>query len=224
MTDSLKLDWQVTVPVASNAEPVTLADLRSTSTGSYLRVDFTDDDAVLTAFITECRAEAERITGKAFAPQTIQAMWTMPQINAGSLSGAKLLYDQNFYNYNESLGANPFSPAPFILPMPQPPLVAVSLFEYRITAFAAWQTWPALVGSTPNYVADNLPMPGVVYLQYPPPAYQYRLTFTCGYTTLPPDLKLALMQFIAWKYENRLAEDMPAELMNAFIGRKTWVL
>jgi len=32
------------------------------------------------------------------------------------------------------------------------------------------------------------------------------------------------MQYIAWKYENRLAEDMPAELMNAFIGRKSWVL
>lgn len=224
MTDSLKLDWQVTVAVASNAEPVTLADLRSLTTGSYLRIDFTDDDAVLTALISQCRAEAERITGKSFAPQTIQAMWTMPQINGNNLSGAKLLYDQDFYNYNESLGANPFSPAPFILPMPQPPLVAVSLFEYRITAFAAWQTWPQSVSGTPNYVADNLPMPGVVYLQYPPPAYQYRLTFTCGYTTLPPDLKLALMQYISWRYDNRDGENIPEGIMKAFIGRKAWVL
>ncbi len=220
--DSLKLDWQVTV--APTIEPVTLNDVRSTNSGSYLRVDFTDDDTVLNALISQCREDAERMCGKAFAPQTIQAMFTMPQINAGSLTGAKLLYDQNFYNYNESLGANPFSPAPFLLPLPMPPLVAVSLFEYRITAFAAWQTWPALVGSTPNYVVDTLPTPGVVCLQYPPPAYQYRLTFTCGYTMLPAGLKLALMQYIAWKYENRLAETMPQELLNAFIGRKSWVL
>jgi len=222
MTDSLKLDWQVTVPVA--VEPLSLLELRSTTTGSYLRVDFTDDDLVLSSLITQCRADAERMTGKAFAPQTIQAMWTMPQISGNNLAGAKLLYDQDFYNYNESLGANPYSPAPFILTLPQPPLVAVSLFEYRITAFAAWQTWPALVGSTPNYVVDTLPIPGVVYLQYPPPAYQYRLTYTCGYSTLPPELKLALLQYIAWKYENRLGEDKSDELRLIFMGRKTWVL
>ncbi len=220
--DSLKLDWQVTVPPTT--EPVTLSDLRSATTGSYLRVDFTDDDTVLSALISECRSEAERLCGKSFALQTIQAQFTMPQINAGSLTGPQLLYEQDFYQYNESLGANPFSPAPFILPMPQPPLVAVSLFEYRITAFAAWQIWPQSVSGVANYVVDTLPTPGVVYLQYPPPAYQYRLTYTCGYSTLPPGLKLALMQYIAWKYENRLAEDMPAELMNAFIGRKSWVL
>ncbi len=222
MADSLKLDWQVTVPVAT--EPVSLPDLRSVSTGSYLRVDFTDDDTVLTALISQCRADAERMTGKAFAPQTIQAIWTMPQVNAGSLSGFKLLYDQDFYQYNESLGANPFSPAPFVLSLPQPPLTAVSLFEYRITVFNAWQTWPQSVSGVNNYVADPLPIPGIVYLQYPPPAYQYRLTFTCGYTTLPPELKLMLLQYIAWKYENRLGEDKSDELRNIFLGRKSWVL
>ncbi len=222
MADSLKLDWQVTVPVS--VEPVGLGDLRSTNTGSYLRVDFTDDDTVLSALISQCRADAERMTGKAFAPQTIQAMWTMPQINAGSLSGFKLLYDQDFYQYNESLGANPFSPAPLMLTLPMPPLTAVSLFEYRITVFNAWQTWPALVNGVPNYVVDTLPIPGVVLLQYPPPAYQYRLTYTCGYTTLPPELKLMLLQYIAWKYENRLGEDKGDELRNIFLGRKSWVL
>jgi len=220
--DSLKLDWQVTVPVA--VEPVQLPDLRSLVTGSYLRVDFSDDDTLLTALISQCRADAERLTGKSFAPQTLQAQWTMPQINAGSLTGPGLLYDQDFYQYNESLGANPFSPAPFILPMPQPPLVAVSLFEYRQTAFAAWQTWPQSVSGVSQYVVDTLPIPGVVYLQYPPPAYQYRLTYTAGYTTLPPELKLLLLQYIAWKYENRLGEDKSDELRNIFVGRKTWVL
>src|SRR5260370_38437390 len=153
MTDSLKLDWQVTVP--PTVEPVVLADLRSTSTGSYLRVDFADDDTVLNALITQCRADAERMTGKAFVPQTIQAMWTMPQLSGNSLSADKLLYDQDFYQYNESLGANPYSPAPFILTLPQPPLVAVSLFESRTTAVTACTTWPATVGSPPvnNYTA-----------------------------------------------------------------------
>src|SRR6266702_4835390 len=101
---SLKLDWAVTT--FTGPEPVQLADLRSTNSGSYLRVDFTDDDFVLNGLISQCRADAEQITGKAFAPQTIQAMWTMPQINGNSLSGAALLYDQDFYQYNESLGTN----------------------------------------------------------------------------------------------------------------------
>jgi len=222
--DSLKLDWQVTVP--PTVEPVQLSDLRSTGTGSYLRVDFTDDDTVLLNLISQCRADAERMTGKAFAPQTIQAIWTMPQVNAGSLSGFKLLYEQDFYQYNETLGANPFSPAPFVLPLPMPPLVQVSLFEYRLTVFAAWQTWPQLQvdGITPNYAVNTLPLPGVLYLQYPPPAYQYRLTYTCGYTSLPFELKLMLLQYIAWKYENRLGEDKSDELRNIFLGRKSWVL
>lgn len=220
--DSLKLDWQV--QTFTGPEPVSLSDLRSTTLGSYLRVDFIDDDTVLTAFISQCREDAERQTGKAFAPQTIQAQFTMPQLSTEYLSGAKLLYDQDFYQYNETLGANPFSPAPFVLPLPQPPLVAVSLFEYRTTVFSVWQTWPQSVNGVANYVVDSLPTPGVVYLQYPPPAYQYRLTYTCGYSTLPPGLKLALIQYIAWKYENRLGEEMPAEIMNAFVGRKTWVL
>lgn len=220
--DSLKLDYQVTVPVS--VEPVSLSDLRSTSTGSYLRVDFTDDDAVLTALITQCREEAELKTGKAFAPQTIQAQFTMPQISSEMLSGSEVMYGQDFYQYNETLGANPFSPAPFVLPLPQPPLTAVSLFEYRTTVFSSWTTWPATVNSIPNYVVDTLPIPGLVYLQYPPPAYQYRLTYTCGYTTLPASLKLALIELIAWKYENRLAEDMPNEIYQAFLGRRAWVL
>src|SRR6266571_3859809 len=216
--DSLKMDFAV--QTFTGPEPITVQDLKP-----YLRVDFTDDDTtVLPNFISSCRMLAEAITLLSFAPQTIQAIWTMPQINAGSLTGPKLLYEQDFYQYNESLGANPYSPAPFMLSMPQPPLVSVTTFEYRITAFAAWTTWPQSVSGVANYVVDTLPSPGVVYLQYPPPAYQYRLTYVAGYTTLPPDLRLALMQYIAWKYENRLAEDMPAELMNAFIGRKTWVL
>src|SRR6266487_4740400 len=222
MVDSLKLDWSVTVP--PTVEPIDILELRSTTTGSYLRVDFTDDDLVLTALIRSCRTIAEQICSLAFAPQTIQAIWTMPQVNAGLLSGFKLLYDQDFYQYNESLGANPFSPAPFVLTLPQPPLVAVSLFEYRITAFSAWQTWPQNINGVPNYVVDALPTPGLVYLQYPPPAYQYKLTFTAGYSTCPPDIKLALMQFIAWEYENRTGEDMPAEIQNALMGNKSWVL
>lgn len=220
--DSLRVDFTVSIP--PSVEPVSLSDLRSASTGSYLRVDFTDDDTVLAGLITQCRNQAEQITGKAFAPQTIQVQFTMPQVNGNTLSGASLLFEQDFYQYNESLGANPFSPAPFILTIPMAPLVDVSLFEYRTTAFNAWQTWPATVSGVANYTVDALPTPGLVYLQYPPPAYQYRLTCSVGYTVLPADLKLALMQFIAWKYENRLGEAMPAEITDALLGNKTWIV
>ncbi len=215
--DSLKLDWAV--QTFTGPEPIAVQDLKP-----YLRVDFTDDDPLLVNFISSCRALAEQITLLSLAPQTIQAMWTMPQINAGSLTGPKLLYEQDFYQYNESLGANPYSPAPFILPMPQPPLVSVTTFEYRITAFAAWTTWPQSVSGVANYVVDTLPSPGVVYLQYPPPAYQYRLTYVAGYSPLPPDLRLGLLQYIAWKYDNRQGEVPPQEIMDLFMGNRVWVL
>ncbi len=215
--DSLKMDFAV--QTFTGPEPVTVQDLKP-----YLRVDFSDDDLLLPNFISSCRMLAEAITLLSFAPQTIQAIWTMPQINAGSLTGPKLLYEQDFYQYNESLGANPYSPAPFMLSMPQPPLVSVTTFEYRITAFAAWTTWPQTVSGVANYVVDTLPSPGVVYLQYPPPAYQYRLTYVAGYTTLPPDLRLGLLQYIAWKYDNRQGEVPPSEIMDLFMGNRVWVL
>ncbi len=215
--DSLKMDFAV--QTFTGPEPVTVQDLKP-----YLRVDFSDDDVLLAGLISSCRMLAEAITLLSFAPQTIQAIWTMPQINAGSLTGPKLLYEQDFYQYNESLGANPYSPAPFMLSMPQPPLVSVTTFEYRITAFAAWTTWPQSVSGVANYVVDTLPSPGVVYMQYPPPAYQYRLTYVAGYTTLPPDLRLGLLQYCAWKYDNRQGEVPPTEIMDLFMGNRVWVL
>ncbi len=215
--DSLKLDFAV--QTFTGPEPVTVQDLKP-----YLRVDFSDDDVLLAGLISSCRMLAEAITLLSFAPQTIQAIWTMPQINAGSLTGPKLLYEQDFYQYNESLGANPYSPAPFRIEMPQPPLVSVTTFEYRITAFASWTTWPQTVSGVANYVVDTLPSPGVVYLQYPPPAYQYRLTYVAGYSTLPPDLRLGLLQYIAWKYDNRQGEVPPSEIMDLFMGNRVWVL
>src|SRR6266568_8257532 len=113
--DSLKVDWAVTVP--PSVEPISLSDMTR-----YLRVYFADNNPIVSAWISAYRKEAEIKTGRSFAPQTLQAMWTLPQVNAGSLTGPRLLYEQDFYQYNESLGANPFSPAPFILSMPQPPL------------------------------------------------------------------------------------------------------
>jgi uncharacterized membrane protein YkvA (DUF1232 family) len=187
-----------------------------------LRVDFTDDDAVLAVLISACRAKAEQITSKSWAPQTIQAMFTLPQTaQPGTLSGSQI---DDWY-FNESLGSSPWSlMSPIGLKLPQPPLTAVSLFEYRETAFSTWKTWPATSGSATNWVADTLPTPGLVYLQSPPAAYQYRLTYTAGYSVLPPDLKPALMQLIAWKYENRLGENPPEEICSALMGAKNWSL
>jgi len=221
MVETLQSRWIVTV--APTVEPLTLSDFRSTSAGSYGRIDFTDDDSILTDLIHEGRQLAEQLTSKSLAPQTIQVEYTMPQIT-NQLSGAALLYEQDYYQYNESLGANPFSPAPFVLSVPFPPLVAVSLFEYRTTVFNAWQTWPASVSGVANYVTDLLPLPGLIYLQYPPPAYQYRITCSVGYTTLPYDLKNALKQLILWMYDNRDGKEIPDGLKSSLMGRKTWVL
>lgn len=215
--DGLRTDFMVTVPPAT--EPVTLDEAHA-----YTRVDFTNDDTLIAGLISQCREAAEQAVGKGFAPQTIQVQYTMPIFNGNTLSGASLLYDQDFYQYNESLGANPYSPAPFILKIPLSPLQGVSLFEYRITAFDQWQTWPAEQDGVANYTLDTITIPGLVYLQYPPPAYQYRLTCTVGYTTLPQDLKQALIELVAWKYDNREGPAIPDGIVDKLLGRKTWTL
>lgn len=50
-------------------EPVTSAEAKL-----YLRVDFTDDDALITTLIAAARQRAEDITGRAFITQTL-AVW-----------------------------------------------------------------------------------------------------------------------------------------------------
>src|SRR5689334_6017875 len=88
-------------------EPITLSDAKA-----YLRVDFPDDDSVITGIISRARSHAEGMTGRAYATQQIQQIFTITRPTGGVLSGS-IEEGPNWYQYPEQLGANPFGPAQF---------------------------------------------------------------------------------------------------------------
>lgn len=222
MNDGLDLDYQYTVTSVTGTEPLDI-----TSVSQFARIDYSNAEttAVLQGLITQARMAAENLMSKALVTQTIKVLYTLPRIPLDTLSGADMAYEQNFYQYNESLGANPFSPAPYQLPVPYPPLNSVTTFEYRQTVFDAWTTWPQTDpnnGQT-NWLAETTQQPGYVWLQFPPPAYQYQLTCSVGYSSLPQDILLLLKQLVGFWYDNRYSP-MPANIQQALLAKKNWIL
>ncbi len=73
------------VIVTPTAEPITLAEAKA-----HLRVDFTDDDSLITALIGAARATAEEFTNRAIMPQTLEHVlhmfpWCTPRNHFGSI-------------------------------------------------------------------------------------------------------------------------------------------
>lgn len=75
--------YKVTTP--PTAEPITLAEAKA-----HLRVDFTDDDSLITALIGAARATAEEFTNRAIMPQTLEHVlhmfpWCTPRNHFASI-------------------------------------------------------------------------------------------------------------------------------------------
>ena len=63
------LDIKETQPLYGYTEPVTLGDVKN-----YMKVDFSDDDDLITALITAARQVLEEYTGLSFVPKTLTAI------------------------------------------------------------------------------------------------------------------------------------------------------
>jgi hypothetical protein len=206
--------WIITVPVAT--EPITLTDAKA-----YLRVDFPNDDVLIGNLITRSRGIAERMTGRAFATQTIQEVFTIARPAGGEVSGP-ISHGPNWYQYQEQIGANPFGAAQFYFDLAMPPIQASQpiTVETKVTAFDPWVTFPGL-----TYV-DNVQEPARMYFQSPITANFWRFTFTAGYNPsyplhgVVPDLEQGLYEAIAFFYDNREANDFPQDLKEKFLARR----
>src|SRR6266550_1544456 len=205
--------FKVMVPPA--IEPILLQDVKS-----YLRVDFSDDDAMITGLITRARSLAETVTHRAMATQTIQELFTIERPLGGSLSGT-IERSPNWYQYQEQLGANPFGAAQFYFDLSMPPVQAVSLVETKVIAFDDWLPFTGVTW------LDDTTEPARMYFQSPITANFWRFTYTCGYSftyPVPYDIQQGILEAVAYWYQYREAQDLPQALINKLLAQKVdWV-
>lgn len=213
---------QFIVLTPPTVEPVTLTDAKA-----YMRVDFSDDDTLITNLISRARSLCETITARAWAPQQIQEVYTIERPEGGDVSGP-IMRGPNWYQYQEMLGANPFGAAMFFFDLAMPPYDTTQplVMETRVTPFSAWSTFQQITnpdGSVNTFV-DNVMEPARLYIQDPLTVNFWRFTYYAGYGTntyaLPFDLKQALMEGINYLYDYREAENFPAALTAKLLAKR----
>jgi hypothetical protein len=208
--------FKVITPVST--EPIALADAKA-----YLRVDFTDEDTLISEIITRARSYIETVTHRALATQTIQCIYTIERPTGGELSGP-VNEGPNWYQYQEQLGANPFGAAQFYFDLPMPPYQdgQTPTVETRTTVFDAWTTF-----TNGLYTIDDVQEPARIYFQDPVTANQWRFTYVAGYNVsypIPPDLLQPMYELISYWYNYREAPALPHALMDKLLAKKVdWI-
>ncbi|MBX6361314.1 MAG: phage gp6-like head-tail connector protein [Acidobacterium ailaaui] len=203
--------WRVITPVSQ--EPVSLDPLRA-----YLRVDFSDDDALLQQLITRARVLGEELTHRAFATQQVECIYTIDRPPGGEMYGP-IQPGPNWYQYQEQLGANPFGAAMFYFDLPCPPFQEWQPYSVE-TRVTVWDPWMPFTGPM---TIDTTVEPARMYFQVPVTANQWRFRFWCGYSAqypLPAVLEQALYEAVAYWYQNREAQDLPEALQHKFLLKR----
>lgn len=221
----MSTSFKVTKPPTS--EPITLPDMKA-----WLRIEYSDDDALMSTLISRARAWAESVTHRALATQTIQQIETIERPEGGELSGP-INKGPSWYQYQEQLGANPFGAAQFYFDLSMPPVQVAPTYpsatytlETKVVAFNPWTVFPQVTnpdGSTNTYVDDNRE-PARLYVMSPITSNFWRLTYMAGYDgvtyAIPPDIKGAIMEAVTYFYENRLAETPPEAITKKLLARR----
>lgn len=210
----MRLDgYQITTPVS--AEPISLSDIKL-----YTRIDFSDDDAILSSLITRCRSYAESVTRRALATKTIQCILRPDPVPAGVLSGPVDAISDPLL-YAERLSTSPFGTVPFVLQLPFPPVQSVSSINYQIWPFQqpTWTNLPTLDSNgNAQWILNNTADPGEIFFAYPIVANRFQITMTCGYDPtgtykyMEDDLKMLLAEMVAFRYDNREGEKWPQSI------------
>lgn len=168
------------------AEPLTLDEVKM-----FLNLTSNDDDAMLEIFIKSAREWAEKVTGRALLSQTVVQYW--------DCFPAKVW------------------PSDMVWTLDINPVTSVTSIQYKDTN-GATQTLNAT-----NYTADTVSQPARIFPtedvsypdlgEYPNAVF---VTYVAGYATtaaVPAALKTAMLQKIAFLYENR--EDIPIQGVGA---------
>lgn len=165
---------------SSPTEPVTLPEVKA-----HLIVTSTDDDTLLTALITSCRKAIEQYTNLSIVAKTI-------------------IFIADLYKEWE---------------LPYGPVVAITGVQTRTgTEGSGPQSYTTLTSgwnqSGEDFISfipvNNTPGYDSTYAWWPDLPFsqnqlnnRYRITYTAGYGTVPEPLKLAILNEIAYRYENR---------------------
>lgn len=222
----MPVSYTVTVPVTT--EPLAVSDLRSTQADSWLRVDFTDSDAVLSMLISNARRYAEDLLRRSLATQTIQAIIEFDHVAAGALSGpVDVPYDT--WRLAERPDIPLFGNALVRLQCPMGPVQSLTSVEYQLTRMDVpeWTLLnPTDSGGNPTYRLDNYADPNEVNIFTVLAASRFRLTYVAGYTTsnLPPNIKQNLLNLIAFWYQNREGQAIPDSIIQGFVGKRVFML
>ena len=214
----------VTTPVST--EPIALSDAKA-----YMRVDFPDDDALISQLISRVRSLAETYTHRAMSTQTIECEYAIDRPVGGELSGT-INRGPNWYQFQQQLGANPFGAVQFYFVLPMPPAqgdASTLTVVTKVTAFQPWVTFPYTLnpdGSTNMYL-DTIQEPARLYVMDPITANFYRFTYSAGYSPsypVPPDLLQPMYESINYFYDNREAQDLPQALVTKFLSKRVdWI-
>lgn len=175
---------QLVTPPAE--EPVSLADAKL-----HLRVDFTDDDALITALISAARQAAEMLTGR----QIVTARW---KLVLDSFPGPSLMGVP---------AGEPFSLPGHAILLPKSPVASVLSIQY-LDMSGAWQTMPAT-----DYTVDAAceparitPVFGKIWPITLPQIAAVAVTFDAGYgppASVPEGIKAWVKLRIDSLYNHR---------------------
>lgn len=185
---SISLSRQIT-----GQEPISLDD-----TKLFLRVDYPDDDTLVSALITAARERAETLTGRTLIPST----WTynldaFPYYYPHLYSPARTAYPGYVQAWVDSQ----------CIYLPKPPLIAVTSVQYMCDGTNPG-TYTTLDPS--QYTVDGAAEPARVaplYNLFWPVALAYpnsvQITYTAGYSIVPEVILTAMRLMITQWYENR---------------------
>lgn len=222
------------VMAAPTQEQLTLSAIKP-----FLRVDFDDEDDLISQFIQDARIYAEDITKRALAPQTIRATIEPDRAVEGALSGPIVGEDIEPFRYAERITAVPFGFYGPCFALPRTPVGSVSLVEYQLTPFDVSSvpgngteeyTWTTLAAFDSNnnatYRLDTNTDPAQLFIMPMLIAERFRFTYAAGYAigACPPPIVSAMRALISFWYNNREGQPVPVSIDNALARKRVWEL
>jgi uncharacterized phiE125 gp8 family phage protein len=170
---------------APAVEPVSLATAKS-----FLRVDGSDDDALITSLIKAAREKGEELSRRAFITQT----WDMT-VNCWPVNHVLNLYRPPLLS------------------------VTHVKYTDRVGAEATWTDYRVDIKSEPGTVIfDSLP--GVSLQETGGITVRFVAGYGAAESNVPEWIKSTIQSLVAYWFENRESHDVPANIKSAFIGER----
>lgn len=169
-------------------EPVSLETLKS-----FLRVDVTDEDALITALGKGARETGEELARRAFITQTLEMV----------------------------IDGWPPSFTLALMRPPLQSVTSVKYYDEN-NAEATWTDYTVDARSEPGRIHFNS-TPGTTLLESGGIVVRYVAGFGSSPSAVPQRIIDAILALTAFRYENRESHSVPREIKDAFIGeRVTW--